>query len=524
VDTGPCTEEHAAWYFDSNTRACQAFIYGGCGGNANRFESEEQCERHCGSFKDQDVCNVPYVSGPCYGTFQKWYYNPSLGGCQEFVYGGCGGNGNRFSSLEECERICLHHEELLPPGNDTALSNQANEIDVDSGPEKPSEDKCQAASLECTVLQCPYGVERFVDPDVCVRCQCHDPCKDYSCPDQTQCAVDLYHNPQTDETEYRGVCRPTNKTGECPKFTVSDGNCVHECQSDADCTGDTKCCFSGCVSSCLNPVFAEHLTTQGPHLPPQPYGEPGDEAPAFEETETEPQVRAEEGNYVILRCVARGRPVPTITWTKGAIVIDGSGRYKLLLDGSLQIIGLYRKDSGVYICTADNGIGRPIQREFQLEVTVPVQANISLTRTVYPIGSDISIPCDVDGYPIPQVVWYKDEELLEPSERIHITENHRLLIVRANGDDAGTYRCSASNQYGQSSSSISIAVEGVYIHPNCTDNPFFANCRLIVAGQYCTHKYYARFCCKSCTQAGQLPSYGPHLEKSGTSMSSSRRK
>jgi len=41
----------------------------------------------------------------------------------------------------------------------------------------------------------------------------------------------------------------------------------------------------------------------------------------------------------------------------------------LLLDGSLQIIGLYRKDSGVYICTADNGIGHPIQRAFQLEVT-----------------------------------------------------------------------------------------------------------------------------------------------------------
>lgn len=41
----------------------------------------------------------------------------------------------------------------------------------------------------------------------------------------------------------------------------------------------------------------------------------------------------------------------------------------MLLDGSLQIIGLYRKDSGIYICTADNGIGRPIQREFQLEVT-----------------------------------------------------------------------------------------------------------------------------------------------------------
>lgn len=85
----------------------------------------------------------------------------------------------------------------------------ANEIDVDSGPVKPGENKCQAAALECHLLQCPYGVERFVDSDDCERCQCHDPCKKYSCPNETQCAVDLYHNLQTNETEFRGVCRPS---------------------------------------------------------------------------------------------------------------------------------------------------------------------------------------------------------------------------------------------------------------------------------------------------------------------------
>ncbi|KAG8262325.1 hypothetical protein J6590_054756 [Homalodisca vitripennis] len=31
-------------------------------------------------------------------------------------------------------------------------------------------------------------------------------------------------------------------------------------------------------------------------------------------------------------------------------------------------------------------------------------------------------------------------------------------------------------------------------------------------GKYCTHKYYGKFCCKSCTLAGQLPSVGPHLD------------
>jgi hypothetical protein len=46
-----------------------------------------------------------------------------------------------------------------------------------------------------------------------------------------------------------------------------------------------------------------------------------DEPPRFEETETGPQVRAEEGNYVIIQCIARGRPTPTITWRKGAAVV-----------------------------------------------------------------------------------------------------------------------------------------------------------------------------------------------------------
>lgn len=53
---------------------------------------------------------------------------------------------------------------------------------------------------------------------------------------------------------------------------------------------------------------------------------------------------------------------------------------------------------------------------------------------------------------------------------------------------------------------------GIYIHPKCTDNRFFANCALIVKAQICTHKYYARFCCRTCTKAGQLPPYGPHLD------------
>lgn len=58
VDAGPCNNDITAYYYDSQTRSCQAFIYGGCEGNANRFQSEEQCERLCGRFQGQGTINI----------------------------------------------------------------------------------------------------------------------------------------------------------------------------------------------------------------------------------------------------------------------------------------------------------------------------------------------------------------------------------------------------------------------------------------------------------------------------------
>lgn len=46
------------------------------------------------------------VQGPCYGFFNRWYFDARKTTCVPFVYGGCRGNRNNFLTAEECNEAC----------------------------------------------------------------------------------------------------------------------------------------------------------------------------------------------------------------------------------------------------------------------------------------------------------------------------------------------------------------------------------------------------------------------------------
>ncbi|XP_036886638.1 kunitz-type protease inhibitor 2 isoform X2 [Sturnira hondurensis] len=53
-----------------------------------------------------DFCGVPKVVGRCRASFPRWWYNATDGSCQQFVYGGCGGNDNNYLTKEKCLGKC----------------------------------------------------------------------------------------------------------------------------------------------------------------------------------------------------------------------------------------------------------------------------------------------------------------------------------------------------------------------------------------------------------------------------------
>ncbi|CAJ0561764.1 unnamed protein product, partial [Mesorhabditis spiculigera] len=117
ASVGSCELAVSKWNFDAKTGECKLFMWTGCGGNLNRFSSREECEALCRAEQawasEEDVCKMGRESGPCSDAVTQWYYDKEIAGCRQFTYGGCRGNGNRFDTREQCEGKCAPKMQAL---------------------------------------------------------------------------------------------------------------------------------------------------------------------------------------------------------------------------------------------------------------------------------------------------------------------------------------------------------------------------------------------------------------------------
>ncbi|XP_036780772.2 tissue factor pathway inhibitor isoform X2 [Manis pentadactyla] len=139
ADDGPCKAMIKRFFFNIHTQKCEEFVYGGCEGNQNRFESLEECKEKCtrASYlkktrrtkttlqkEKPDFCFLEEDAGICRGYITRYFYNNQSKQCERFKYGGCLGNLNNFESLEECKNTC---EDVL---NDFQVGDNRTQLEA----------------------------------------------------------------------------------------------------------------------------------------------------------------------------------------------------------------------------------------------------------------------------------------------------------------------------------------------------------------------------------------------------------
>ncbi|CAH0556809.1 unnamed protein product [Brassicogethes aeneus] len=219
---GPCGGNFTKWYFDKNDQKCKKFLYGGCKGNYNQFEDKVDCESDCLKSEQNGICefepefnkcgksetryyfkngrcttfrytgcneskrgfltlkkcistcevnsrNCELPMNPGYGNVNsiRWYFNPEIGSCLKFKYGGLGGNMNRFEKEEDCKHIC----------------QEVNTIDKCNLPKSPGICKqtqqryyFDKDTLECELFDyhCYGNSNNFISYDECIN-ECSKP-------------------------------------------------------------------------------------------------------------------------------------------------------------------------------------------------------------------------------------------------------------------------------------------------------------------------------------------------------------
>ncbi|KAM9297014.1 opioid-binding protein/cell adhesion molecule homolog [Gastrophryne carolinensis] len=160
-----------------------------------------------------------------------------------------------------------------------------------------------------------------------------------------------------------------------------------------------------------------------------------------------------EGSVVTLRCLASGRPEPTVTWRH----YSGKAHRFVGNDEFLEISGITKEQSGQYECSATNEVSTPAIRRVTVTVNYPPYI-ADARNTGASVGQKGALRCSALAVPLADIQWYKDDTRLSNSlGGIRIENKEQVSILtffNVSEKDYGNYTCVASNKLGNSNASV----------------------------------------------------------------------
>jgi len=109
-----------------------------------------------------DICSLPADVSPCDAAIARWFHNAAAGECEQFIYGGCAGNANNFQTRETCKAACVTGDMGSHAVSKLSIAPRAGHCKPDEPPY--CEPDC-GPGQSCEACLTPTGVEHVCLPE-----------------------------------------------------------------------------------------------------------------------------------------------------------------------------------------------------------------------------------------------------------------------------------------------------------------------------------------------------------------------
>lgn len=291
-EQGNCGTYSNRWWFNAKTGNCEEFIYSGCQGNANNFETYKECQDYCRDARSEPqciqgtaltdsngnfiicggssaasttcpanhycyydgttygccptqayTCSLSYKSGAsCGPAVTRWYYDSTTRTCQTYSFNGCDGNSNNFATQQDCKDYC--RVESCPDGGEVWKEQNGAARACTTNRQCPSTHYCTPVTTwtgtvyQTKSLCCPSKNFVCSQPrDVGVRCSSTRISRWYFNADSKTCQTFEYNGCEGNRNNFASQksCQNYCLSEACPPGTVvakdGDGSRLVQCSN-----------------------------------------------------------------------------------------------------------------------------------------------------------------------------------------------------------------------------------------------------------------------------------------------------
>ena len=154
------------------------------------------------------------------------------------------------------------------------------------------------------------------------------------------------------------------------------------------------------------------------------------------------RLMAEEKQNVTITCNATGQPQPSITWSRA---LGSFPKEKAIVNnGALTIYDVGKDDGGIYMCKAENILGRATST-VQLMLFSLLRFKVRPPQEITPvIGLNVRVTCLAESDLRPTITWEKEGKLSLPVDT-YFLPNGTLIFRNIKKLQEGSYICRANN-------------------------------------------------------------------------------